>query len=97
MPSTTTTTVPTTSGTAIAIPPHLQPYVDQVAGVRTDIQYPQLNMYDVAYPQVSPYLRNQYEMGLQSQYGIPQLQSQWEAQRYMLPGYSRSGVLTLGY
>lgn len=96
-PATAPTTPPVVPGTNIDVPPHLQPYINQVQDVRTDIQYPQLNLYDVSYPLVNPYLRSQYELGLQAQYGIPQAVSQWEAQQYMLPGFSRGGVLTLGY
>jgi len=76
----------------IPIPDWLQPYIQQVAGIRQNVQYPQLNPYDVAFGRQLPTIRDLFFGGRQSQFGIPLQDQLFEQARYQLPGASRSQI-----
>lgn len=93
-PATTTSTGQTPSAPGGQTP--AQTFLDEVNQIRLNTQFPGLNPYDVRYFQLDPILKDVFEKGWQARYGIPQASTQFEAQRFRLPGVSRA-TAQLGY
>ena len=60
--------------------------------VRGNVTYQELNPYAVNYDLIDAFIREAFEQGRQTKYGIPAASTRWEAQRFRLPGMKRNGI-----
>jgi hypothetical protein len=60
--------------------------------VRGNVTYQELNPYAVNYDLIDAFIREAFEQGRQTKYGIPAASTRWEAQRFRLPGMKRNSI-----
>lgn len=68
------------------------PYMQEVRRIRQNVQFPQLNPYDVQFGFTPASLRSRYFAGMQTRFGVPIDDQMQEQQRYALRGTSRGAV-----
>jgi hypothetical protein len=74
-----------------------RPYIDNVLNFRRNATVPDFNPFDVGFRNVNPFSRASFFAGRQTRYGIPMAAQEFEAQRYAVPGQSRSTMSAQGY
>lgn len=60
--------------------------------VRGNVTYQELNPYALNYDLIDQFLREAFEQGRQTKYGIPAASTRWEAQRFRMPGMKRNSI-----
>ena len=74
-----------------------RPYIDDVMNFRRNAIVPDYNPFDVQFRNVNPFTRASFFAGRQTRYGIPVAASEFEAQRFAVPGQSRGIMAAQGY